>query len=285
MEREKCQICDGPISQGRCRYCGMPYRKDELLYHLNENQEEHYRHATPRARAILDQKKAPAGGSKAPAGPSSAAKAVTSQKTAAKTRNTASERTAPQKLSDRRNALKKAQIQSRTYKAFGSSSRPQKKKKRLLFRVLLFVFVLQFLPAALNALMRSSALSRLADTITGGRRSAVATDEIGLSVGEPLWDYDSQTTYVTCTWLGREPLVVGTDIPEGPYVFILDSGDASLLITDAQGDDALLSLSEDTREPQPLFLSAGMEISLHSAEYANAFVDIRYVEEPAGSSL
>ena len=32
----RCQLCDGPIVNGRCRDCGMPYRKDELLYHLIE---------------------------------------------------------------------------------------------------------------------------------------------------------------------------------------------------------------------------------------------------------
>lgn len=43
---KKCQVCDGPIVNGRCKLCGMPYRRDEELYHLNEDRSEHYRHAS-----------------------------------------------------------------------------------------------------------------------------------------------------------------------------------------------------------------------------------------------
>lgn len=33
----RCPLCDGPVVNGRCKDCGMPYRKDEILYHLNES--------------------------------------------------------------------------------------------------------------------------------------------------------------------------------------------------------------------------------------------------------
>ena len=46
----KCQVCDGPVVSGRCKLCGMPYRKDEILYHPNERRSEHYKHATDAAR-------------------------------------------------------------------------------------------------------------------------------------------------------------------------------------------------------------------------------------------
>lgn len=55
MEKKRCQVCDGPVVNGRCKLCGMPYRNDETLYHLNENRSDHYRHATSRARAIMRQ--------------------------------------------------------------------------------------------------------------------------------------------------------------------------------------------------------------------------------------
>ena len=48
--KKRCQVCDGPIADGRCTLCGMPYRKDEVLYHLNENRSDHYRHATEQAK-------------------------------------------------------------------------------------------------------------------------------------------------------------------------------------------------------------------------------------------
>ena len=30
----KCPLCDGTVVNGRCKECGMPYRNDEILYHL-----------------------------------------------------------------------------------------------------------------------------------------------------------------------------------------------------------------------------------------------------------
>ena len=53
MIRTKCQVCDGPVVNGRCKYCGMPYRDEAVLYHLNESREEHYRHAGAKARNIM----------------------------------------------------------------------------------------------------------------------------------------------------------------------------------------------------------------------------------------
>ena len=64
MERKRCQVCEGPIVNNRCRLCGMPYRNDDTLYHLNENRSEHYRHATSRARAIMRQEEVPLGDKK-----------------------------------------------------------------------------------------------------------------------------------------------------------------------------------------------------------------------------
>ena len=49
----KCPLCDGTVGNGRCKECGMPYRKDEILYHLNESRSDHYRHASDKARKIM----------------------------------------------------------------------------------------------------------------------------------------------------------------------------------------------------------------------------------------
>ena len=64
MERKRCQVCDGPVVNGRCKLCVMPYRNDETLYHLNENRSDHYRHATSRARAMMRQEEIPLGDKK-----------------------------------------------------------------------------------------------------------------------------------------------------------------------------------------------------------------------------
>lgn len=52
---EKCQICGGKVINGRCSLCGMPYRNDEILYHLNEPREVHYKHASAKVRDLMRQ--------------------------------------------------------------------------------------------------------------------------------------------------------------------------------------------------------------------------------------
>ena len=59
MADKNCQVCGGPVENGRCKLCGMPNKRDEVLYHLNENREEHYKHATPKAREILNSRELP----------------------------------------------------------------------------------------------------------------------------------------------------------------------------------------------------------------------------------
>lgn len=61
MKRKRCQICDGPIANGRCKLCGMPYRNDEVLYHLNESRSDHYGHATDKAQKIMREMEIPLG--------------------------------------------------------------------------------------------------------------------------------------------------------------------------------------------------------------------------------
>ena len=56
---KRCQVCDGPIVNGRCKYCGMPYRNDMELYHLNEDRSEHYRHASAKMKKAMAENEIP----------------------------------------------------------------------------------------------------------------------------------------------------------------------------------------------------------------------------------
>lgn len=58
---EQCQLCGGPVENGRCKLCGMPCRSDEILYHLNENRRDHYEHAPNKVKRILRAMEVPAG--------------------------------------------------------------------------------------------------------------------------------------------------------------------------------------------------------------------------------
>ena len=57
--RRRCQVCDGPVVNGRCKLCGMPYRNDEELYHMNENRRDHYIHASQRVRREMEEQEVP----------------------------------------------------------------------------------------------------------------------------------------------------------------------------------------------------------------------------------
>ena len=55
MAGKRCQVCGGKVVNGRCSLCGMPYRNDEVLYHLNEPREVHYKHASAKVRDMMRQ--------------------------------------------------------------------------------------------------------------------------------------------------------------------------------------------------------------------------------------
>ncbi len=59
MADKNCQVCGGPVENGRCKLCGMPNKRDEVLYHLNENREVHEKHATQKAKEILKSREIP----------------------------------------------------------------------------------------------------------------------------------------------------------------------------------------------------------------------------------
>lgn len=66
---KRCQVCDGPVVNGRCSLCGMPYRNDEIMYHLNENRRDHYKHASWKARIMMEDDEIPYGDKPVPETP------------------------------------------------------------------------------------------------------------------------------------------------------------------------------------------------------------------------
>lgn len=54
MIPEKCSVCGGVVINGRCSECGMLYKDESKLYHLNESREEHYQHATREVKREID---------------------------------------------------------------------------------------------------------------------------------------------------------------------------------------------------------------------------------------
>ena len=56
-----CPVCGDQIINGRCRFCGMPYRNDEAMYHLNESSHDHYRHSSSDVRKKMREAAVPLG--------------------------------------------------------------------------------------------------------------------------------------------------------------------------------------------------------------------------------
>lgn len=57
---KKCQVCSGPIVNGKCKLCGMPYRNDdEIFYHVNESRRAHYKHSNDNVRKKMREQETP----------------------------------------------------------------------------------------------------------------------------------------------------------------------------------------------------------------------------------
>ena len=127
----KCPLCDGAIINGRCRDCGMPYRNDEILYHLNEDRRSHDKHAADKAREELLKRMVPLGDAKQDSGQTSERN---TQKISGKTVQKNAARTVVKKDKDKQKAA------ARSKKEFGRSSNSSwsSQKKRNLRAVLFF---------------------------------------------------------------------------------------------------------------------------------------------------
>lgn len=140
----KCPLCDGAVVNGRCRDCGMPYRNDEVLYHLNEDRRSHEKHATDKAKEELLKRMVPLGDTVKQASGQKAGK--NAQKTSGKPVQKSVTRTTAQTVKNRQKAA------ARSKKEFGKSSnsswsseKKSKKKKspgRIIFWVLTALVIL-----------------------------------------------------------------------------------------------------------------------------------------------
>ncbi len=50
----KCELCGGPVVNGRCTRCGMPAFDEQSLYHVNEERQDHYQHASEKEKKRMD---------------------------------------------------------------------------------------------------------------------------------------------------------------------------------------------------------------------------------------
>ena len=215
----RCQLCDGPVVGGRCKSCGMPYKNDAVLYHVNEDRKTHDRHASEKAREELQKRLAPS---------ETVKKAQQPQPQRKTTGNTAGNRTAYRAQKHKKTA--KTGTVSASEKRNTLSSEPKKKKKHQgIFLILSFLII--FLPV-IQGLWDTWRKNILQNDILEHYVYETVTDEEVLPV-------DTDTEYITelsddsylSSWInsgtgkieyalsaGHGQAFVGTEIEPGKYI-------------------------------------------------------------------
>lgn len=235
----KCPLCDGSVVNGRCRDCGMPYRNDEILYHLNEDRRSHEKHATDKAREELLKRMVPLGDMKQASGQVSGAN---TRKASGKTGQRNITRTADQKVKDKQKAAAKSK------KEFGRSSNsswsPEKKskKKKALNRIIFWGLVV----LVLVGLSIDGILSFWSDNETAVDSSSSGISSEGTavySIGNP--EEQSPDSYSFSSWsdsdgrmeyglnAGYGSIEVGEELPVGEYRIYTNNDMVKLLYKNA----------------------------------------------------
>lgn len=128
----RCQLCDGPVVGGRCKNCGMPYKNDAILYHVNEDRKTHDRHASEKAREELRKR----------LDSSETAKKAQQTRTQSKTARNSTRNQSAYRPQKQKNPAK-VKSSSVTEKRNPLSSEPKKKKKHQgIFMVLMLLIIL-----------------------------------------------------------------------------------------------------------------------------------------------
>ena len=235
----KCPLCDGSVVNGRCRDCGMPYRNDEILYHLNEDRRSHDKHATDKAREELLKRMVPLGDMKQASGQVSGAN---TRKASGKTGQRNITRTADQKVKDKQKAAAKSK------KEFGRSSNsswsPEKKskKEKALNRIIFWgLVVLVLVGPSIDGILSFWSDN---ETAVDSSSSGISSEGTAVySIGNP--EEQSPDSYSFSSWsdsdgrmeyglnAGYGSIEVGEELPVGEYRIYTNNDMVKLLYKNA----------------------------------------------------
>lgn len=236
----KCPLCDGAVVNGRCRDCGMPYRNDEVLYHLNEDRRSHEKHATDKAKEELLKRMVPLGDTVKQASGQKAGK--NAQKTSGKPVQKSVTRTTAQTVKNRQKAA------ARSKKEFGKSSnsswssKKKSKKKKSPGRIIFWVLTaLVILGPSVEELFSSRTDSET--YIDSPSYENSSEEDMVYQIGNPEeQDYD---TYSFSSWSDSEgrmeyglnagygSIEVGDELPAGEYRIYTNNDEIKLLYKQA----------------------------------------------------
>ena len=271
----KCPLCDGPIINGRCRDCGMPYKSDEVLYHLNESSREHYRHATPEAREKMRRNRIPLGdepkthNAKAGTGRSGSAKGSVAGKgsghagrEALREHQEKIRREAMQRMNSGKKDGKKSHGQTaagttyrqnsdhtdRTYRSNGEPGNKKKKKSGALSKIVWIFVILWILVPTVTSVFKEKFSENTALTTQG----ISSQDDISYDDTEKLqqWETEEGEGHMTYVMYAEEKrrAEVGKDIKPDSYMFFADGENVTLMVERPTGETAEYTLKSDDED-------------------------------------
>lgn len=278
----KCPLCDGSVVNGRCRDCGMPYRNDEILYHLNEDRRTHEKHATEKAKEELLKRMLPL---------EEAAGQNNSKSTKKAQSRTAGRNTDRKPVKNVRDKQKTA---AKNKKEFGKSSnsswssgKKSKKKKSLggiiFWIIVIFMIARPFVDDFVTSLRARQLYHEYIEK--DSYSDTQKADEEDWEEND-IEEADGQTTdtYGFSSWSGSDgkmeyglsagygSIEVGEELPAGTYEIYTNSDEVTLVCEKAEtGEEKIWALWEGETITQPLKKGDVLELMQDSDSYKSVY--------------
>lgn len=279
----KCPLCDGPIVNGRCRDCGMPYRNDELLYHLNEDRRTHEKHATDKAKEELLKRMVPLGDTAKQT--SSRTVNKNTQKKSSKTIGRSTSQTTEKKARNNQKAAARSKKEfGRSNNSSWSSEKKPKKKKSLggiiFWIIVIFMIARPFVDDFVTSLRARRLYNEYLESTS--ERSALKEVIEGADIEED--DIPNTDTYGFSSWSGSDgkmeyglsagygSIIVGEELPAGVYEIYTNSDEVTLVCEKADtGEEKIWNLWEGETITQPLKKGDVLELMQDEDSYKSVY--------------
>ena len=279
----KCPLCDGPVVNGRCRQCGMPYKNDELLYHLNEDRRTHEKHATDKAKEELLKRMVPLGDTAKQT--SSRTVNKNTQKKSSKTIGRSTFQTTEKKARNNQKAAARSKKEfGRSNNSSWSSEKKPKKKKSLggiiFWIIVIFMIARPFVDDFVTSLRARRLYNEYLESTS--ERSALKEVIEGADIEED--DIPDTDTYGFSSWSGSDgkmeyglsagygSIIVGEELPAGIYEIYTNSDEVTLICEKADtGEEKIWNLWEGETITQPLKKGDVLELMQDEDSYKSVY--------------
>ena len=279
----KCPLCDGPVVNGRCRQCGMPYKNDELLYHLNEDRRTHEKHATDKAKEELLKRMVPLGDTAKQT--SSRTVNKNTQKKSSKTIGRSTSQTTEKKARNNQKAAARSKKEfGRSNNSSWSSEKKPKKKKSLGGIIFWIIVIFMIARPFVDDLVTSLRARRLYNEYLESTSERSALKEVieGADIEED--DIPDTDTYGFSSWSGSDgkmeyglsagygSIIVGEELPAGIYEIYTNSDEVTLICEKADtGEEKIWNLWEGETITQPLKKGDVLELMQDEDSYKSVY--------------